>query len=331
MEWIKKNPHLLTLAIFAALLVAASAMAVLNSQSFAEKFSAVQNPAVPNNRVPEQDFSKLEEAQSSIDKPNAWQVPTEKKGRYLFVPERFMLDENGRPTKPESGSIYRHSLTKEEIPNTWFIERNLPLLDRTVPRQDADKDGFWNEDEWKGNTDPTKVDSHPPYYTRVFLKQYIAVPFRLKFQTWDGDPKKPESLTFQINTLDLRQPTEFLPIGAKVSRTKFQIKSFEQKTFNDPNLGEKDISELTLLDTEFNTEIKLILGQVANSPDSFALFTYLWPQPPLDIRVRKLQEFVLKPNTQERYKLLDIKEGEAVIQLPSGEKYAVPRLPQGYP
>jgi hypothetical protein len=138
-------------------------------------------------------------------------------------------------------------------------------------------------------------------------------------------------MTFQINTLDLRQPTLFLKIGEKVGKSVYQIQAFEQKTVDDPNLGERDVSELTVLNTETKDVVVLVLNQVANSPESFALFSYLWPNPPLEFRVKRIQEFVLLPNKQERYKLLDIRETEAVIQLPSGEKYTVPRLPPGYP
>ncbi len=38
MNWIKKNPHLLTLCILALILIASSVMVVLNAQAFDEKF-----------------------------------------------------------------------------------------------------------------------------------------------------------------------------------------------------------------------------------------------------------------------------------------------------
>lgn len=332
MEWIKKNPHLLTLAILAALLVGASAMVFLNTQSFGEKFSAVQTTVTPNNKVPELDLSNLETAQKSLDKPESWDKPPHQGDRYVFAPELYLIDEKtGQPMKPSAGNMRPDSLTKQQIPNSWFLENGLPLLDPGVTRQDPDSDGFWNEDEWRAKTNPKDKESRPPVYTKLFLKQYIAVPFRLKFQSWDGDPAKPEDMTFQINTLDLRQPTLFLKVGEKVGKSVYQIQSFAKKTVDDPNLGEKDVSELTVLNTETKDVVVLVLNQVANSPESFALFSYLWPNPPLEFRVKRIQEFVLLPNKQERYKLLDIQEAEAVIQLPSGEKYTVPRLPAGYP
>jgi hypothetical protein len=148
------------------------------------------------------------------------------------------------------------------------------------------------------------------------------VPFRLLFNAHDG----PEG-EFQINTLDLRQPSQFLKIGDAVANTKFKLEKFEPKAETNASTGEEsDVSELTLVNTETQERIVLVLAKVTDSPDSFALFHYAWPNPPLEFQVKKNQEFVLKPNIQERYKLVDIKETEALIQLPSGEKYTAPRL-----
>ena len=45
--------------------------------------------------------------------------------------------------------------------------------------------------------------------------------------------------------------------------------------------------------------------------------------------MKKLKEFALQPNTQELYKLIDIKDGGAVIGIPGGDKtYNVPLLPK---
>ena len=84
---------------------------------------------------------------------------------------------------------------------------------------------------------------------------------------------------------------------------------------------------MTLLDTEFNTTIILIKGQVTDSPDAYAKFQYLWLKPSVDLVVKKLQQFVLKPEADQRYKLLDINAEGAQIQTPSGEKVAIPNLP----
>jgi hypothetical protein len=82
------------------------------------------------------------------------------------------------------------------------------------------------------------------------------------------------------------------------------------------------------MNTETSEPVVLVLTRVTDSPDAYALFDYQWPPAKSDIRVKKLQSFGLKPGTTPEYKLVDIKETEAVIQLPSGEKYTVPRDPR---
>ena len=225
------------------------------------------------------------------------------------------------------------SLTGKPIPNQWFLDHGLSPLEATASSLDPDKDGFMNEDEWRADpqTDPNNKDSHPPYHTKLFIKDFIQVPFRLIFSSYDGDPKKdkPETMTYGINTVDLRQPSAFLSLGDTVANTKFKLDKFEYKTVLNPGTGdETDVSELTIDNTETGEPIVLVLTKVTNSPDVYQVFEYQWPQPPQDIRVKKLQEFALKPETDKRYKLVDIKESEAVIQLPSGEKYTVVRDPR---
>jgi hypothetical protein len=339
MEWIKKNPHLLTLALLALLLVGASAMVFMQAQSLPQKFEAVQQPVIPNEKVPPLETKALDEMQQSLNKPATW-TPNPTANGPLFVPERYVIGDKGTPEKPEKGTKI-DSFTKQPIPNQWFIENGLPVLDPAVTRQDPDGDLFWNEDEWRGpnpaapgmnSTNPNDPKSHPPYHTKLFLKQYIRVKFELRFNSYNGDPKKPESLEFQIDTLNLRQPTQFLRLGDAVRGTKFKLDKFEFKTVVNPSTGaETDVSELTLLNTEFNEPVTLTLARVTDAPNSIAEFTYILGGKPLDFRVARLGTFALPQEKDKVYKLLDVKDTEAVITLPSGEKYTVQKLPAGYP
>ena len=234
--------------------------------------------------------------------------------------------------KPAAGAIHTDSLTGKKIPNMWFMSNHLPLLDQTTPQQDPDKDGFNNEDEWRAGTDPNNKDSHPPYYSKLFIRQFIKVPFRLLFNAYNGDPKKdkPEAFEFQINTIDLRQPSEFLKIGEKVSRTNFQLKKFEIKSQLNPKTEEQeDVSELTLHNAETDVTVVLVLNRVTDSPDYFIKFVYKWPNPPIEFTVKKLGEFVLKPaDATQKNKLVDSGEEKALIQLPDGTKVEILRDPR---
>jgi hypothetical protein len=224
--------------------------------------------------------------------------------------------------------LYKDSVTGAVIPNSWFLDNGLPVRDPTVAFQDPDGDGFTNEDEWRGNTDPNNKDSHPPYYTKLFLARFVQIPFRWVLRAYDGDPQqgKPGTLSFQLDTIDLHQPSEFLKLGEMVSNTRFKLEGFQFKQALNPKTGlQEDVSELTLVNTDTGEKLALVYNRIVNSPEVFADFTYEWPKPVQRIRVKKSQEFVLKPEIDDahQYKLLDVTDTEAVIQLPNGEKQTI--------
>ncbi len=332
MDWIKKHYDQFALALLSLVLLGVAGFILFKSIGFAENFSAIQSPPPRNDRIPDLEKGPLEAANQSLEKPAQWEP--DKTNGSLFVSWKYIVDNNGVLSRPGGGML------NPPVPDEWLTKYGLDLLSATVLQDDPDGDGFSNLDEFLGAdrsdkngdadaTNPKDKASHPPYYTKLFLKQYIKVPFRLKFNGEDGERSKPESMQFQINTLDLRQPTVFLSIGDTVPGTKFKIEKFEAKSKLNESIGsQEDVSELTVLNTETGDHVVLIKGRETNSPDSFALFTYLWPKPPRDIRVKKFQDFVLIPDTQEKYKLIDITETEAQIALPSGEKYTVPSLPK---
>ena len=329
MDWIKKHYDQFSLAVVSAVVLTFAIFLFLRTQDFGQKFADALAQPVQNDKVPPIVLDQIDRADAMLAKPPLWVASTPDRGS-LFVSDRYMLDQNGNPTRPTDGSIYTDSLTGKPIPNIWFLDNNLPLFDPTVRMQDPDHDGFPNEVEFRYKTDPNSKDSHPPYYAMLFLKQVIRVPFRLRFLGYDGDPKrdKPEKFEFQINTLDVKQPTEFLKLGDTVSKTNFKLEKFEYKTSKNDSTGDlEDVSELTVVNTETGDKAILILNRIVDSPDYYVRFDYQWPQPeqpplkPSEIVVKRLGFFVLKPNTTmtDRYKLIDIKENAAVIQLPDGQ------------
>jgi hypothetical protein len=341
MDWIKKHYDQFLLALAALALLAVSGLLILKARSFGENFTAAQTNIVPRDKVPEVDLSALESARKLADSPVRWQ-PAAGTNEYLFVVEPYILDK-GFPKKPKEGYIHHDTLTGTQaapnIPNSFFLKNKLPLLDAGVATQDPDKDGFFNEDEWRGNrdpkdpakwsgmatppvsTDPNDPKSHPEYVSKLFLKQWIRIPFVLLFQATDGDPKKPDA--FQINGADARgKKTEFLKLGDTESTGRYRLEKYEHKMrINEKIGGEEDVSELTVVNVETKDAVVLVLGKPTNSPDSYAEFDYQWNGKP--IKVKKLQEFVLLPETDKRYKLIDITEAGAVIRLPDGVEYLV--------
>ncbi|MGV3531194.1 MAG: hypothetical protein ACO1QR_02415 [Chthoniobacteraceae bacterium] len=96
-------------------------------------------------------------------------------------------------------------------------------------------------------------------------KAVDAAKVKLKFQAYDGDPAKPESLTFQINKSDLREPVSFVRIGEAVERTNYRVTSFAYKTRKGTTGMDEDASELTLTDTKTKKTLVLQLPPLRHS------------------------------------------------------------------
>jgi len=229
------------------------------------------------------------------------------------------------------GSViwYIDSLTRKPIPNRWFLDHQLLLGKGNPPQEDPDRDGFANEDEYRARTDPNDKNSHPEYYTKLFFQKYVPVTFELKFLAYDGDPKKPETVEFQINMMD-RGKSVFLKLGEKVSGDRYQLRKFMYKTrYNARSGGQEDCSELTILDTEAGNDMILPLNQLIDSTESSVVFLYEWPKPRAEIEVKIGRTFMLEPETKRPLRLLAGQKDQAVIENSKGEKVTIvpdPRL-----
>jgi hypothetical protein len=340
MDWIKKNPDQFTLALASVALIGVSALLFMKAGSFPAQFSEALAAPIKNNQIPAVDTGAIAEAIQQFEKPTTWTPTVDGKGKavhggLLFTSESYYI-KNGQLEKPGDGALYTDTESLKPIPNQWFLGYGLPLLDPLVPFMDPDGDGFLNQDEWRENTDPTKKESHPPYHTRLFLKQWIRQKFGLKFNSFNGDLAKPQAMEFQIETVDLRQPTEFLKLGDQIPNTPWKLKSFQFKEAINPSTGvEEDASELVLVHAETSEELTLIKNRIVDSPNHFAQFEYRWNVEHTKqghiFAVPRLRPFGLKPmvdaakpDPSKLYKLLDVNESRALIQTPDGKEYSVP-------
>ena len=302
MDWVKAHYDRVTLIAAAVFLALCSFFIWRSASAFSENFVAAQTSPQPKKPAPPGKAAEADAALQHLQQPPQWTFS----GRSgLFVPEKHFIGANGQPATLQNTQVHA------PVPNEWLEQFNLPIADADVLTQDPDGDGFNNLDEWQGHTNPTDKASHPPYINKLKLKSFTQEPFRLKFSSWN-----PASETFEINAIDLKEPTQYLKIGDTISGTHFKLMKFNEKhTPNPATGGENDTSELLIEHTENHSQLTLILQQVATSPESIATFTYTWPctNPPEDIRVRKEQEFSLKPQEDIKYKLLDVSPTKAVI------------------
>ncbi|MDD5350002.1 MAG: hypothetical protein PHQ12_07310 [Chthoniobacteraceae bacterium] len=320
MDWIKKNYDRFTLLLLAAALLGSSIFLFCAARGFSARFATLLEPVKEGNSVDILETKALRDAEVSLAKPAAWNAHSGS----LFVSRKYVAKRDGAgdvgalidPFEANSPALH------PPIANSWFLEHGLEnqILDGDVLDQDPDKDGFTVLDEYQGKTDPQDPASHPGYLTKLRLKRFIKVPFRLKFEAYDDDG------SFQINTVDVRQPTQFVKQGDAIAGTKYKVVKFEKKFIPNPRTGvETDVSELTVQHVETGVSVKLVVRTEVDSPDQYAQFAFLWDHS--EFSVKKDQKFVLKPEPTIEYKLIDIRDSEAVIvNAKTGDQIKVPRL-----
>jgi hypothetical protein len=309
MDWLKKNFDRVLLAVLGILVLAFAGILISNTLSFNDEFSSRNSSKRPDNNVPQPATVELKERITALQKPAEWGAHTGS----LFVSEPYVSKDGAPPVNPLKGG----EPLFPPISNDWIVKYNLDFSNPNLPNDDPDGDKFTNFEEFNGKTDPTNPSTKPPYITKLRLQQFIQVPFRLKFS---GSPD--DGQTFSINTLDLRQPTQFLKAGDMVPKTPYKIIGYEKKS-QDKNGIEVDVSELTVENQDTAQKIVLVYDRPVNDPTVYGLFKYLWDGS--EIKVKKLESFSVQPEPGVKYKLIDISDSEAVIETPQGEKIRVPK------
>jgi hypothetical protein len=295
------------LLIVAALILFFAAISIWHrAAGFGENFRVASAAPALKSASPPGKAGEMQQAAEKLHQPPQW-VFGGRSG--LFVPEKHFIGANGLPATLQSTMVH------PPVPNEWLDQFGLPIQDADVLEQDPDGDGFTNIDEWEGHANPTDPKSHPDYLTKLKLKSYSQEPFRLVFSSWVSGP---DGETFAINTIDFKQPTQFLKVGDAIAGTQFKIMNFEEKYQPNQYGTNVDVSELTLRHGQTGEELKLIKEQVAMSPESVATLVYTWPAgaPPQQFEVRKDQEFslkTLKSDDQFKYQLIDVQPTKAVI------------------
>jgi hypothetical protein len=193
--------------------------------------------------------------------------------------------------------------------NEFLVSNDLPdILHANVGELDPDEDGFTNEEEFMAKTNPKDAASKPTATNKLYLKERITNDYivHLKSSTMPvqvqriaPEPKKSVFVT---------PGKEF---GFDAGAVRFKAMTFEKKVVPDPKTGEKDVSELKVLDTATNKEVVLIRGQDLNLAEYEAKFEYLLDGVK-EFTVKKGERFQL-PGTGDTYLVLDVLETEASI------------------
>src|SRR5690349_12114658 len=211
-EWIKANYDRVMLIAGAVILLASFILIVWNAFEFRNRL-ANQQMSRRKSASPPPVSVELDRAAEQLQNPAQWKAST-RSG--LFVPEKHFIGADGMPATLQNTQVH------PPVPNEWFEQYGLPIEDADVLDQDPDKDGFTNLDEWQGNTDPTKKDSHPDYTTKLHLISATEEPFRYIFSSRIKEK-------FGINDIDQSGPTQFLKVGDVIRGTEFKIVKFTEK------------------------------------------------------------------------------------------------------
>src|SRR5215510_13664388 len=295
-DWLKANYDRAVL-IAAAVFLLISGLAVWWSViQFNNRL--ITPPGVPPKTASQPPVAaELDRTAQQFQQPLQWKATT-RSG--LFVPEKHFIGHDGMPATLENTQVHA------PVPNEWFEKYGLPIEDADALEQDPDKDGFTNLDEWQGNTDPTKAESHPDYTTKLRLVSATEEPFRYIFASRTRDK-------FGINSADDSEPTQFLKVGDVIRGTDFKILKFTEKKERNQYGMTMDVSELLLEHQQNRAQLTLVKGKVATSPQSVATFVYSWGGRK-EFEVRKDQEFPLPTAEGTRtYKLIDVRPDKAVI------------------
>ena len=344
MDWIKKNPAKLTLAIVALLVITATVILWTKVSAFDSNFEGTRNMPMSTAPVEKLNTEALDDAVKAMEMPVKWE-PVKDTGK-LFVSKLYVLHD-GR-LEQSFGKMFH-----PPVPNDWLNKYGLNVLSSSVLTEDPDGDGFNTLEEWNGldaishldsnglpvmgadgqplpadSTDPKDPNSHPAYHTKLELTRVVYVPFRLKLMSYDlpDKVKKPSDITVQINTRDRGNKTQFLPVGDDIPGTKFKIESFEKKEAPGTDGTTTDVSEVTVVNKETGDKVVLPLKKEVDSPDSYGIFRYKWVKPgptgkpTPDFPKRRSETFSLPPDADKIYKLIEIKGRDAVIELPDGTK-----------
>jgi len=313
MDWIKKHYDRFALIILAVILAGSSGYLIWSVKQLPDSFAAAKASPPHQSKLTALENAALVAASQSLVKPAAWAKP--KNDSSLLVSRTYVL-KDGTLINPMEGDAKLHP----PVPNKWFVDNGLPLLDGDVLTQDPSGCGFNNLEKWKEGCNPWDPASHPPYIVKLRLKQYIPQTFHYVFESYDGT-------SFQVNPIDLHKGTQFLNMGDKIEGTPFKLASFKKIIVpNEATGGETDKSELTIQDTETGENLVLPLHRQVPSLKPVGVFTNLYDNS--EIQVKKGQSFSINPEKEAQYKLIDISENNATIsdpKKPDGTR-SVPKL-----
>lgn len=247
---------------------------------------------------------------TSCEKPVPWEALV-----CPFCANEILKD----PEEDPKGDIDNDGLTFE-VEEAHGMDPNDP----SDAHLDYDNDGFTNYEELTAvpPTNPRDPQDMPPYEQKLKVDALGINPFRLRFKSHIVMPDG--SLKFGLNLQKSRgvPSTYFKKIDEDVEG--FTLIKYEEKIVEDPVVGKRDLSELTL--KRGMREIILIKGQDIQHNEFLVRFYF----EPLDLRFIKSpgQEFALKDRS---YKVISVdipNQSVVIMRLSDNTELVIRKLPE---
>jgi hypothetical protein len=201
-------------------------------------------------------------------------------------------------------------MLRPPMTNEFLVKNDLASIESAnVGALDPDNDGFSNEEEFTGKTNPRDDKSHPPVTQKLYLKQRITHDYKIKLNS-SSPPYQVQRTAPEPKASKFVSPGDEFGFDKNVIR--FKALAFEQKIKKEPTTGlEKDVSELKCLDISTKREFVLVKGEETNLADYEAEFEFRIGAPEVR-KVREGETFQI-PGIGVTFKVLSIEENQAVI------------------
>ncbi len=198
--------------------------------------------------------------------------------------------------------------------NKYLREHDLEYLAPNVGDLDPDNDGFSNLEEFTLNTNPkdgnpTDPKAVPPLKHKIYFVARTQDDYKIALQNNTMPLSVRRSFPAPARGIFINSLPQDFSFEPGVDR--FQAKSFTPKKVPDPRLGEKDVSELVILDRASNSEVTLVYREEMN------LATY---KAKLEFRLKTVQSREVKEGDSFTFegvptifKVVKVEEGSAQL------------------